>query len=205
MDVSRPFAALSQGVDVAVLVALAGSTTPRSGRELARRTERSNTGVQHVLDRLVDQGLVERMEAGRAFLYTLNYDHLLASAVQEMAGARTELVRRLRELLSHWGKPLVHASLFGSAARGDGDAQSDIDIFIVRSAEVSVDDDEWRGEVEHLAESIYRWTGNHAGISEVSETELKDLHTRRSPVVEEVEADAIDLAGKPTRQLLAGA
>ena len=68
MDVSKPFAALSPSVDVDVLVTLAGSTTPRSGRELARRAGRSNTGVQHVLDRLVDQGLVDRMEAGRAFL-----------------------------------------------------------------------------------------------------------------------------------------
>jgi len=37
MDVSKPFTAISSSVDVDVLVVLAGSTKPRSGRELARR------------------------------------------------------------------------------------------------------------------------------------------------------------------------
>lgn len=205
MDVSKPFTALSSGVDADVLVALAGSTTPRSGRDLARRAGRSSTGVQHVLDRLVNQGLVERKNAGRALLYTLNYDHLLASAVEQMAGARAEFVRRLRETIGGWEVPPVHASLFGSAARGDGDAQSDIDLLIVRPAGVDADDEEWRGQLEHLADSVRRWTGNHAGIAEVSEGELPQLRQDRPPVVEEVSADAIDLAGKPARRLLAGA
>lgn len=205
MDVSKPFAALSSGVDADVLVALAGATTPRSGRELARRAGRSSTGVQHVLDRLVDQGLVERMDAGRAHLYTLNHDHLLAPAVEQMAGARAELVRRLRETVRGWVVPPVHASLFGSAARGDGDAQSDIDLLIVRPGGVDADDGEWRDQVEHLAVSVRGWTGNNAGIAEIAESELPELRRDRPPVVEEVGVDAVDLAGLPVRQLLAGA
>jgi predicted transcriptional regulator len=205
MDVSKPFAALSSGVDADVLVALAGSTTPRTGRELARRAGRSSTGVQHVLDRLVDQGLVERMDAGRARLYTLNHDHLLAPAVEQMAGARAELVRRLREMIGSWDVHPLHASLFGSAARGDGDAQSDIDLLIVRPTAVDADDGEWRGQIEALAESVHRWTGNHAGIAEVAESELPQLRRDRPPIVDEASADAVDLAGQPVRKLLASA
>jgi predicted nucleotidyltransferase len=205
MDVARPFSALSDSVDADVLVALAGSSTPRSGRELARLSGRSNTGVQHVLDRLVDHGLVERMEAGRAFLYLLNRDHLLAPAVERMAEARVELVHRLREDIGAWGIPAVHASFFGSAARGDGDTRSDIDLFIVRPAGVDADDRAWRRQVEGLAESVRRWTGNHAGIAEVSESELPRLRADRPPALEEVGVDAIDLAGEPVRQMLARA
>ena len=120
MDVSKPFAAISPGVDADVLVVLAGSTKPRSGRELARRAGRSNTGVQHVLDHLVEHGLVDRGEVGRAFLYELNRDHLLASTVEQMAGARAELVRRLRDAIGAWEVPPVHASLFGSALAATG-------------------------------------------------------------------------------------
>jgi predicted nucleotidyltransferase len=203
MDVSRPFAALSAGVDADVLVVLAGSSTPRSGRELARLCGRSNTGVQHVLDRLVEHGLVERMEAGRAFLYSLNRDHLLAAAVELMSGARAELVRRLREAIAAWRIPAAHASLFGSAARGDGDADSDIDLLIVRPADVDADAALWRSQIEQLADNVRRWTGNHAGIVEISESELPQLRRDRPPVVDEVSMDAIDLAGKPARQLLA--
>ena len=202
MDVSKPFTAISSGVDADVLVVLAGSTKLRSGRELARRAGRSNTGVQHVLDRLVEHGLVNREEAGRAFLYELNRDHLLAPTVEQMAGARAELVHRLRAAIDAWGVPPVHASLFGSAARGDGDASSDIDLLVVRPADVDPDDVHWREQVDRLADLVRRWTGNNAGIAEVSEGELPRLRKDRPPVVEEVSEDAVDLAGEATRKLL---
>jgi predicted transcriptional regulator len=202
MDVSKPYSAMSSTVDADVLVVLAGSTGPRSGRELARRSGRSNTGVQHVLDRLVEHGLVNRGEAGRTFLYELNRDHLLAPAVEQMAAAQTELIRRLRDAIDAWEVPPVHASLFGSAARADGDTRSDIDLLIVRPADVDPDDSGWRDQLDALSNQVRRWTGNNAGIAEVSEDELPRLRKDRPPVVEEVSEDAVDLAGKTTRELL---
>jgi predicted nucleotidyltransferase len=202
MDVSKPFTAISSSVDTDVLVVLAGSTKPRSGRELARRAGRSNTGVQHVLNRLVDHGLVNREEVGRTFLYELNRDHLLAPTVEQMAGARAELIRRLRKVIGVWEPAPVHASLFGSAARGDGDTSSDIDLLIVRPADLDPEDATWRDQLDELADSVRRWTGNNAGIAEVSEGELPRLRKDRPPVVEEVSEDAVDLAGEDTRKLL---
>ncbi len=155
-----------------------------------------------MLDRLVVEGLVERSAAGQAFLYTFNYDHLLASAVQEMAAARVELVRRLREIVELWEVQPLHLSLFGSAARGDGDADSDIDLFLVRPAGIQEGEETWRSQVEHLAESVRRWTGNNAGIVELSEKKMPALRRRRPPVLRELDADAIDIAGTPTRKLL---
>jgi predicted transcriptional regulator len=201
MDVSKPFAAVSPSVDADVLVVLAGSTKPRSGRELARLTGRSNTGVQHVLDRLVQHGLVDREEVGRTFLYELNREHLLAPTVEQMAGARTELIRRLRKAIGAWEVPPTHASLFGSAARGDGDASSDIDLLVVRPADVESEDPPWRDQLDALAGQVRRWTGNAAGIAEVSAGELPRLRKDRPPVVEEVGEDAIDLAGEEARKL----
>lgn len=202
MDVSKPFTAISSSVDGDVLVVLAGSTKPRSGRELARRAGRSNTGVQHVLDRLVEHGLVYREEVGRTFLYELNRDHLLAPTVEQMAAVRTELIRRLRKVIGVWEPAPVHASLFGSAARGDGDTSSDIDLLVVRPADLDPEDATWREQLDELADSVRRWTGNNVGIAEVSEGELPRLRKNRPPVVEEVSEDAVDLAGEETRKLL---
>lgn len=202
MDVSRPFSAISPGVDLDVLVALAGSTEARSGRELARRAGRSNTGVQHVLDRLVDHGLVDRAEAGRTFLYTLNREHLLATAVERMAEARTELIRRLRDEIGAWGVAPVHASVFGSTARGDGDVHSDVDLLVVRSDRVDSGDPAWRTQIDDLAERVRRWTGNQAGVVEISEADLPRLRKDRLPVATDVMKDAIDLFGPPARKLL---
>ena len=169
---------------------------------MARRAGRSNTGVQHVLDRLVEHGLVNREEVGRTFLYELNRDHLLAPTVEQMAGARAELIHRLRKLIGAWEPAPVHASLFGSAARGDGDTSSEIDLLIVRPADLDPEDAPWRGQLDELADSVRRWTGNNAGIAEVSEGELPRLRKDRPSVVGEVREDAVDLAGETTRKLL---
>ncbi len=203
MDVSKPFRALSPSVDLDVLVVLAGSTAPRSGREIARRAGRSKTGVQHVLERLVDHGLVNRLDVGNASLYSLNREHLLTPAVEQMANARVELIRRLQERIGSFGIPAAHASLFGSAARGDGDVASDIDLLIVRPSAVDADDEIWRAQIDELADIVLRWSGNHAGIAEFSEDELPRLRDERPPVVEQVQRDAVDLAGEPARHVFA--
>ena len=48
-----------------------------------------------------------------------------------------------------------------------------------------------------LAESVRAWTGNHAGISELAESDLAELRRTPPPVLEDVRADGIDLAGVP--------
>jgi hypothetical protein len=101
--------------------------------------------------------------------------------------------------------PPVHASLFGSAARGDGDTSSDIDVFMVRPAAVSTENATWRAQLASLNHDVRRWTGNHAGISEVGQDELPQLATERPPVVDELERDAITLAGVDARHLFSTA
>lgn len=202
MDVAKPYRAISPTIDTELLVALASSREARSGRQLSDDIGRSRTGVQHVLDRLVSEGLVRRVEAGRAFLYTFNHDHLLARAVQEMAGARIEFIHRLRALVGEWQTKPLHLSLFGSAARGDGDTESDIDLFLVRPRRVEGEDDQWRAQVERLAEQVYEWTGNNASIVELQEQRLPALRRRRPPALRELDRDAIDIAGTPANKLL---
>lgn len=205
MDPSRPFAAVSPGVESDVLVALAATTAQKTGRELARLSGRSVTGVQHALDRLVSEGLVYRTEAGAAFLYSLNRDHLMAPAVDVMASARWELVRRLRDLISAWKIPSLHASLFGSAARGDGNAASDIDVLVVRAMDIDDEAPVWRRQLDDMAERILSWTGNDAGIVELGAADIPKLLKDRPLVLDEVMKDGIDLAGLPIHQMLRGA
>ena len=116
-----------------------------------------------------------------------------------------ELVRRLREAIGAWTVLAIHASLFGSTARGDGGLTSDVDLFLVRPGGVDAEDGIWREQIDDLAESVCRWTGNRAGIAEVSESELPQMRRDRPPIVGEVAADAIDLAGQPARHVLSGA
>jgi predicted nucleotidyltransferase len=203
VDAAFPHSAVSPTLEGDVLVVLAGTTRPLTGREVARLARRgTQPAVAAALNRLVLQGLVLREEAGDAFLHTLNRDHLATPAVLVLASLRTELLDRLRAAVTQWELQPVSAALFGSAARGDGDADSDIDILVVRPGEVEEEHERWRGQLDRLADSVHAWTGNHASLIEVAEGDLPGLLNERPPVLESVRADAIPLAGTPPARLL---
>jgi DNA-binding transcriptional ArsR family regulator len=189
-------------VDSAVLAALAGATKQRTGRELARLAGRSQDATQRVLDRLVEHGLVLQEDAGRSRIYGLNRDHVATPAVTMLVEMRAILFQRIGEAVGEWEVPPLHLSIFGSAARGDGSTGSDVDVFVVRLADVDADNEGWRQQVDTLAESIYAWSGNFAGISEVGADELELLRRQRPPVVDELERDSVRIFGQPLRELL---
>jgi len=202
MDVARPYSAVVPSVDGDALTVLAGTTQPLTGREVAKLAHRSQRGVNEALGRLVDQGVVLRQEAGASYLHELNRRHVAAPAVEILAGLRGELLRRLRETIGAWQVTAVHASLFGSAARGDGDTHSDIDLLVVRPGAVDEEGAVWRSQIEELTQAVFSWTGNHAGIAELSEAEFNRLAVKRPPILEELRDDGIDLLGVSIRQAL---
>ena len=203
LDLAKPWALIRSPIDMAVVLVLHGTTRPLTGREVARLARTgSQPAVNAVLRRLTDEGLVRAEPAGSAFLYTLNRAHLAAPPLEQLAGIRAELERRLRDEIAAWHIAPAHASLFGSAARGDGDTRSDIDVFVVRPARVAEDDPEWRAQLEHLADHVYAWTGNHAGLSEVAATDVRRLRREQPPIIEDLRRDAITLSGPAPGELL---
>nr|MBA3433431.1 hypothetical protein [Actinomycetota bacterium] len=67
---------------------------------------------------------------------------------------------------------------------------------------VPEDDPGWRAQLARLSEHVQAWTGNHVGLSEISATDVRRLCRERPPVVEELRADAINLAGATATDLL---
>ena len=92
--------------------------------------------------------------------------------------------------------------MFGSAARQDGDVDSDIDIFLVRPAGVSDEDATWSEQLHDIGDAILAWTGNHASVIDFPEQDLRQLHDESPPVLADLRRDGIDLAGTPLRELL---
>jgi predicted nucleotidyltransferase len=180
-----------------VLSALARTTRPLTGREIARLTERSEAGVRNTLRRLVAEGLVDVQEAGKARLHVLNRHHVAAPAVELLANVRTELVRRLEAELASWEIRPRYASVFGSFARGEGDVESDIDLLVVRAEEVDESDALWRKQVAELATDVRRWTGNHASIADLSVEEFRRLQDDRPPIHAALQRESIALLGEP--------
>jgi DNA-binding transcriptional ArsR family regulator len=203
MDLSRPWAPIRSPIDMEVLRVLRRTTRPLTGREVARLVRAGSPPTDNSSpSRLSDEGLVRVEEAGNAYLYTLNREHLAAPAVELLADVWTELERRLRDEVAGWQVAPVHVSIFGSAARGDGDTASDIDIFVIRPPDVPDDDPEWRGQLDQLSDHVLAWTGNHVGLSEVSEADVRRLRRERPPVVAELSREAITIAGPEPAELL---
>jgi predicted nucleotidyltransferase len=197
MNLAKPHALGSNTVDWDVLRVLAGTTNPLTGREVSRIAGRSQPAVQEVLSRLALSGVVSEEPAGRAYLYLLNREHLAAPAVELLTSLRARLFDAIRDEIGRWKVKPAHASVFGSAARGDGSEASDVDVFLVRPKEIDDDDEHWADQVDQLARRIRAWSGNHAGIVQVAETELGRLNRDRPQVVADIEAEGIALYGAP--------
>ncbi|MDW5597866.1 nucleotidyltransferase domain-containing protein [Conexibacter stalactiti] len=186
-----------------MLAVLAGTQRPLTGREVARLARRgSQRGVLVVLERLVVHGLVDRQEAGRALLFTLNREHVAAPAVETLADLRRELLARIGAVVAGWVLAPLHVSVFGSFARHEGDQRSDLDLLVVRRAAVAADEASWREQLDALADQVLRWSGNVASITEISEGDAGSLRQERPPIVEELLNDAIVLYGEPIQRLL---
>ncbi|MEI6793497.1 MAG: nucleotidyltransferase domain-containing protein [Actinomycetes bacterium] len=197
MDVSRPYSAVTSSVEASVLIALARIEEPITGRRVAAIVDRgSQSAVNTALGKLADQGIVRRQESASAYLYEINRDHLAFGAVSALASMRSELISRLKERLREWGESGVgprFACMFGSAARGDGDIDSDVDIFLLRPSAVADDDDAWVHATEDLRLYIENLTGNSANLIEVSEIDLCSVLEK--PLGKEIIRDQVLLFG----------
>lgn len=192
MDFARPFQVVSPTLDGDVLVVLARAEEAFSGRRLHRLVGRgSEAGVRKAAERLVDQGIVLRSQAGRAKLYRLNRAHLSAEGIELIAAAPSALVMDLRDDIELWRVPPRYAVLFGSVARREAGPRSDLDLLIVRPGEVEEESPTWRRQLGHLERAATAWTGNDARVVELGEDELAGA----GPLLNEVLRDGIELFG----------
>jgi hypothetical protein len=194
MDLSDPTRAISSTLDGSVLAVLAGAGRALTAGEIAELAPRgTEVGIRRSVDRLVLQGIVIATQMGRNRVHELNREHIAAPAAEVLSGLRLELWRRLRERLGTWDPAPTHAWVYGSAARGDGDENSDIDVLLVRPlfqhdgdegsimdlvAKVlalkaktlipSAREDEWDIQTDRLHDQVRRWTGNSLHIVELT-------------------------------------
>ena len=133
--------------------------------------------------------------------FTLNRDHLAARPVIELAQLANTLVERLAGLIQSWEVQPQHAYLFGSAARQDGDTSSDVDVLLVHSEDWQEPPRAWAQQVDDLATKIRQWTGNDAGILDLSAVDLDHMKVNREAILDSWQRDGILLAGQELPQL----
>jgi predicted nucleotidyltransferase len=106
----------------------------RHVRELARELGRSATIVGEELDRLERAGILTSERIGRARRYRIDEASPIASEIRSLVQKTIGVDARLKEAVA--GVPGIdEAFLYGSYARGDERATSDLDLFVVGSVD----------------------------------------------------------------------
>lgn len=132
MDLSDPTRCVAPSLDTVILAVLAASGRPLTVGEVANQAHRgSEIGIRKSMARLVEQGVVKATEMGRNRVHEINVEHVAAPIAKLLADLRIELWRRMRNDLEGWSPKPSYACVFGSAARGDGGPESDVDVLLV--------------------------------------------------------------------------
>lgn len=150
--------------------------------------------TQQILDELVSIGMVRVRRVGAANAYRANRDHILWGPVEAILATRARLESSITEILeAAFGERLSGAMLYGSVARGDATAESDIDILAVWDEEV---DDELEAIiVADASDRIARLSGNPAQIIALTRSELDALVEADDPLVQSLRREGRRIAG----------
>ena len=204
MDLAHPLTSLVPSLDSAVLEVLAGTEQGLSASRIARLAPRgTRAGQAPVLDRLVEHGVVLADPAGQGYLYRLNREHMLAPVILVAARARVAIFERLAGAIAALDPEPVHASVFGSFARGEAGSDSDIDILVVtaRRGELPA----WDEQVRALEGRVLTWTGNRCHALAFDLARVRALARDREPIAVNWLNDAVLVFGQPLRSLLSEA
>ncbi len=192
MQLNRPLATVTPTLDGDVLAVLAQYEATFTTGQLHRILDNySEQGIRKVLVRLTRQGIIHSTRIGNTYAYQFNREHLAAGPIIQLSRLAQKLLQDTEKYLENWELQPRYAAFFGSAARGTMTEESDIDIFLVRDDDASIDI--WDAQVSALASNVTKWTGNDTRPLEYTVNEL--VAAGNDPVVRDVISDGLTVAG----------
>ena len=205
MNLADPMSSVIPGVQGVILSILARTDQPLTGLTVAELAgdRASAAGIKRAIRPLVEAGLVVLMPAGRAHLYSLNREHVAYPAIVQLGALRNELYRRIGDAVSQWSVLPLCAGVYGSTARGQATASSDVDLLLVRPVGIAVDHADWARQVADLSGAVTDWSGNQSDVLEYDLDELRRLRDEGDPLLVSLERDSVVLYGDRIRTMLA--
>jgi len=203
VDFVRPIEAIVPGAQGRVLAVLAETTAELNLRTIAQLAGISQAQASRLLPDLVALGVVERREVPPASLFRLVPEHVASQALLALARSTDTVLDEMGRLAGALPQPPVSVIVFGSFARREAGADSDIDVVIVRPAQVDEDDDAWSASLEAWRHGVRRLTGNPVEVLEVSADEAATKLAGRSQVWADVRRDGRVLYGLDLDELRA--
>lgn len=91
--------------------------------------------------------------------------------------------------------------VFGSLARGEAGAGSDLDVVVVRPASVGEDDEAWALGLEEWRRQAQRLTGNRVEVVELGEGDVGRLLRGRRQLWVDIKRDGVVVFGRQLAEL----
>lgn len=202
MNLSEPLEGLTTAVEAATLRVLARSDAGFSGRQIHTLAGVGSTSSVHrALQNLVSIGVVTAESRPPSIIYRVNRDHVLWPVVELGLGARQRAFKRIGEFFDENvpdeapSEARMTAVLYGSVARRESGADSDVDLFLVFPDDF--DPDSRADFVYRLVEHVERVTGNEAQVFSVDRSEYRRRLVDDDPLLMNVLRDGIHLFGEP--------
>jgi uncharacterized protein len=103
-------------------------------RQIARQVETSVGTVQRELNLLADAGLTKRSTVGNQVFYQANQEHPEYPELRALLAKTTGVYQMLKTALAPLSPRIDLAFVYGSVARGEEKATSDIDLMVIGAA-----------------------------------------------------------------------
>lgn len=195
MNTGEPTDIVLPRATAAVFRVLVGADASFSIRQLARVAGVSAPRAVEIVNHASQRGLILVEQAGRSRMCRFNREHLAAGAVIELVAIRERMLRAIEDEIASWSIAPLHASLFGSVARAEGDTNSDLDLLLVRPK--GEPEEDWEEQKYTSGIRLRAKIGNPVSWFDISMTELKRAMRGSEPIIAEWKKDSIALAGPP--------
>lgn len=149
-------------------------------REIARQTGMSLATVQQELKRLESLDLVERRKDGNRVYFKANQSHPLFKELHQLTIKTSGIIPMLREALLPVADQITYAFIFGSIARSEEKAHSDVDVMLIGNMGLR----QVAGLIGTLADTLEREINPHTQTVE----EFKKRIAKGDPFIQNVAA-----------------
>jgi predicted nucleotidyltransferase len=157
--------------------------------EIFQRADSGRGTVQRELERLVDSGLVLVAPVGNQKHYRANRDAPIFAELRSIILKTSGLAEPLRDALAPLAKKIELALIYGSVARGEAHAGSDVDLLVV-ARDLTLE--QLYSRIAHAEEAIGRTI--HPTL--LTPSEFRRRRDSRSPFFEKIlSGDTITLIG----------
>ena len=192
MNFGEPFGGLMPGARGAVLAVLLRTGTALTGRRIHALAGNHSLGaVQQALRDLERIGVITTETIGRAGVHRINETHEAIAPLRSLASPIEMLTRVVRATA-----PDVEAVIvFGSVARGEPRADSDIDLVVIAP-------EDWDGRAD-LQQQVDERLGNDCDVLHLTPEDFARAPKEREPVIAEILRDGFALVGtmpRPSRR-----